>query len=58
MSREFILVGWLVDGRGEPVRKNILLTIQNGTITHIETAVPEKIRQQKVIDYKTRCFLI
>ena len=51
MSREFILAGWLVDGRGQPFQENILLTIQSGAITHIEKAVPDKIRQQKVIDF-------
>jgi imidazolonepropionase-like amidohydrolase len=51
MSREFILAGWLMDGRGDPARENILLTIQKGTITHIEKAVPEKFSQQKVSDY-------
>jgi len=51
MSPEFILAGWLVDGRGDPVRENILLTIQNGVIANIEKAVPETIRQQKVIDF-------
>ena len=51
MSREFILARWLVDGRGGPVRENILLTVQNDTIAHIEKADPKKIRQQKVSDF-------
>jgi len=57
MSRIFILAGWLVDGTGEPVRENLLLTIQNGVIANIEKAVPEKIRQQNVIDF-SNCTLL
>ena len=57
MNREFILAGWLVDGRGEPARENILLTIQNGIIVHIEKAAPGMIRQQKVSDF-SNCTLM
>jgi hypothetical protein len=57
MSPESILAGWLVDGSGQPHRENVLLTINNGTITQIEEATPEKTRQQEVIDF-SHCTLL
>ena len=57
MNSESILAGWLVDGSGEPVRVNVLLTINNGTITQIEEAIPEKTRQQEVTDF-SHCTLL
>ena len=57
MNTESILAGWLVDGSGEPVRENVLLTINNGTITQIEEAIPEKTRPQEVTDF-SHCTLL
>lgn len=57
MKSESILAGWLVDGRGEPARKNVLLTIQNGMITHVAEAIPEKIRLLDVTDF-SHCTLL
>ena len=30
-----------------PARENVLLTIDNGTITHIEAVIPERTRQTR-----------
>lgn len=57
MNSESILAGWLVDGTGEPARENVLLTINNGTITQIGEAIPEKTRQQEVTDF-SHCTLL
>jgi imidazolonepropionase-like amidohydrolase len=51
MKFESILAGWLVDGRGEPARKNVLLTIHNGMIAQVAAAIPEKIRPPDVTDF-------
>ena len=57
MKPKSLIAGWLVDGSGEPVRENVLLTIENGTITHIAEAIPEKIRNQEIIDF-SHCSLL
>jgi len=57
MSREVILAGWLVDGRGEAARENVLLIVEHGIIVGIEDVVPEKIRQQNVTDF-SHCTLL
>jgi imidazolonepropionase-like amidohydrolase len=49
--RESILAGWLIDGSGEPARENVMLTIRDGRIERIETAVPQAISQKKFIDF-------
>jgi imidazolonepropionase-like amidohydrolase len=57
MKSESILAGWLVDGSGGPVRENLLLTIHNGMIAHIEEATPEKIHLPDVTDF-SHCTLL
>ncbi len=57
MKSKSILAGWLVDGSGEPARKNVLLTINSGVITHIENALPEKIHQPDLTDF-SHCSLL
>ena len=57
MKSKFIFAGWLVDGSGEPIRENVLLTINKGAITHIADAIPEKRRQQELIDF-SHCTLL
>jgi len=57
MNSESILAGWMVDGSGGPARENVLLTIDDGAITHIEEAIPEKTRQQEVTDF-SHCTLL
>lgn len=36
MQPACVLAGWLIDGTGKPVRKNVLIQIQDGTITKID----------------------
>ena len=57
MKSESILAGWLVDGSGGPVRENLLLTIHNGMIAHVEEATPEKTRSLDVTDF-SHCTLL
>jgi len=57
MTSESILAGWLVDGSGGPARENVLLTIDKGTITHIEEAIFEKTCQLEVTDF-SHCTLL
>jgi imidazolonepropionase-like amidohydrolase len=49
-NRESILAGWLIDGSGGPVRENILLSIEDGCIDCIETAVPQAIPRKDLTD--------
>jgi imidazolonepropionase-like amidohydrolase len=51
MSRESILAGWMVDGRGGPVREKVLISLHNGTIAEIEAAGPEKVSVQHLRDF-------
>jgi imidazolonepropionase-like amidohydrolase len=57
MNAESIFAGWVVDGSGGPARDNVLLTVNDGTITKIEEAIPEKTRQQEVTDF-SHCTLL
>ena len=57
MKPKSILAGWLVDGSGGPARENVLLTVNSGTITHVEAVIPEKTRQQGVSDF-SHCTLL
>ncbi len=36
-SKHYIKVGWMIDGSGAPVQKQVLLTVEGGIITEIET---------------------
>jgi len=57
MNSESILAGWMVDGSGEPVRENVLLTVHDGIITQIKEAIPEKTRKRDVRDF-SHCTLL
>lgn len=35
-EKQFIFVGWMIDGSGEPVRNHVLLEVENGIITDLE----------------------
>lgn len=58
MTTTYILAGWLIDGSGGPVRKKMLLTIENGRFAVIEKYVPDQgIDISQVIDL-SHCTLL
>jgi imidazolonepropionase-like amidohydrolase len=57
MNPEAIWAGWLVDGRGGPVRENVLLRVNNGTIIDIRGAPPEETLHGQVADL-SHCTLL
>ncbi|MBI9074869.1 MAG: amidohydrolase family protein [Desulfatibacillum sp.] len=43
--------GWIVDGTGDPARKNIFITINKGRISSLDTALPLKAESPALLDY-------
>jgi imidazolonepropionase-like amidohydrolase len=56
---ERIFAGWLIDGSGGPIQKNILIQLKDGLIRSLETVSPGKLRdlerrESQILDLR-RC---
>lgn len=54
---KFIEAGWLIDGTGGPVRKNIRLSIQNGKICSISDSGSAGFKEEDAIDFSLHTIL-
>ncbi len=47
---EFIIAGWLIDGRGGPIQKDMLLHVKNGHIDYIKKARQDDFDRTDILD--------
>jgi imidazolonepropionase-like amidohydrolase len=45
-----LFAGWLIDGTGGPVRKDVLMRVERGLIVSLEEASPEAVNRDGVVD--------
>jgi len=57
-NRHYIKAGWMIDGRGAPVQKKVLLTVEDGTITDIERFRAEDCPDSALITDLSRCTIL
>ena len=44
MSKSFYFAGWLVDGTGAPAKHDVLICVENGSISSIDSVNPAELR--------------
>ncbi len=43
MSKSYCFAGWLIDGTGSPVKKDVLICVENGLVSSLEFPGPEEL---------------
>ena len=44
MTKTFYFAGWLVDGTGSPAKRDVLISVENGSISSLERANPAELK--------------
>jgi imidazolonepropionase-like amidohydrolase len=57
-DEKFIHAGWLIDGSGEPILKNVLLTITNGSIADIDNFDNSTVPDPALVTDLSHCTII
>lgn len=54
----YVRAGWLIDGKGAPVRKNVLLKIIDGRISALDHFIENKVPSQSQVTDLSSCTII
>ena len=57
-NRHYIKAGWMIDGSGAPIQKQVLLTVEGGIVTEVERFRDEDCPDSTLITDLSRCTIL